>query len=333
MAYPPPAASRRPRRRATAVFLLLLAVTLGVVALAVRFRTERRDAIDYLAVAKEIADDEIAMASSLSDLLKSLDDLDRPDILNRLAALEVEAGDLLQMLEETTVTAAVGEVNGFFVVALTSWNSAVAGLDDAIVEILDGEGDGRLGDSMLAGAFADLRVGDRAYSRFREAVRLLDAELRAPEYPEFSYVDREVEVLYDATVISDRLRATLRFVENRDISVRATTDPEPLGSANGVPVVPDSETFIVQVVITNEGNVAAESIMVSASVVPFAGTTSDDRSEMVDLLTPGEATTVVFAGFVLASGEGYRLRVEATVADDDVPDNNVWELDFIRNEP
>ena len=333
MAYPPLATGRRPRRRATVAVFLVIAVTIGIVAVAVRLRTERRDSIDYLAAAKEIADDQIVIAGSLADLLASLGDLERQDILGRVADLDRELEDLSDLLGGVTVTAAVGEANGFFAVAVSSWSAAIAGLDDAIIEILDGVDEGRAGETMLADVLEDLRVGDRAYERFREEVRGLDAELRAPEYPQITYVVRSQELLYDARLIADRLRATLRFEENRDVSVRATTDPEALGSADGIPVVPDSETFSVQAIVTNVGNVAAEIITVSFSLTEVGGEGLEERSEIVALLEPGRATTVAFEDIALVAGAGYRLRISAMITDDDVPDNNVWELDFIRNQP
>ena len=118
MAYPPLATGRRPRRRATVAVFLVIAVTIGIVAVAVRLRTERRDSIDYLAAAKEIADDQIVIAGSLADLLASLGDLERQDILGRVADLDRELEDLSDLLGGVTVTAAVGEANGFFAVAV-----------------------------------------------------------------------------------------------------------------------------------------------------------------------------------------------------------------------
>lgn len=334
MAYPPLSASRRPRRRAAVAILIIVALVVGIIALAVRFRTERRDSIDYLVAAKEIADEHAAMASRLADLFSTLDDLDRPDILERLIRLGEESQNLQGLLEPLTVTAAVGEANGFFVVATSSWNRALDGLDDAVVEILDGAEDGRAGRFMLANAFRDLRVGDRSYALFRESLeRLDDPELVTNEYPEFGYTAGDRGLLYDADLVTVRLQSTLRFEEHRDVSVRATTDPEPLRSENGLRIIPDSETFSVQAVVTNEGNVAVELITVSIRLVAAGGDAIDERSEIVAVLEPGEATTVLFDDFVLEPSVAYELEIAAQIPDDDVPDNNEWEIIVVRNEP
>ncbi len=313
--------------------MLILTLVFGIIALAVRYRTERRDSVDYLALAKQISDDQALAATGLADLFMTLDDLERPDIMGRITRLDMELQDMVRLLEEVTVTVGVGEANGFFVVAASTWASGLSLLSDAIIEVLDGEGDGRLGVAMLDAGFADLRVGDRAYELFRQSLVRIDSDLVTRDYLDFGYVAGEREVLYDAAEIADRLRTTLRFVENRDVSVRATTDPEPLGSENGVRVVPDSDAFSVQVVVTNEGNVSVELITVMSRLAAAGGGESDERSEIVALLGPGEATTVLFADFVLVPGVVYELQVGADISDDDVPDNNLWSLILIRNEP
>ena len=171
MAYPPLAASKRPRRRATVAILLILTLVFGIIALAVRYRTERRDSVDYLALAKQISDDQALAVTGLADLFMTLDDLERPDIMGRITRLDMELQDMVRLLEEVTVTVGVGEANGFFVVAASTWASGLSLLSDAIIEVLDGEGDGRLGVAMLDAGFADLRVGDRAYELFRAVAR------------------------------------------------------------------------------------------------------------------------------------------------------------------
>ena len=313
--------------------MLILTLVFGIIVLAVRYRTERRDSVDYLALAKQISDDQALAVTGLADLFMTLDDLERPDIMGRITRLDMELQDMVRLLEEVTVTVGVGEANGFFVVAASTWASGLSLLSDAIIEVLDGEGDGRLGVAMLDAGFADLRVGDRAYELFRQSLVRIDSDLVTRDYLDFGYVAGEREVLYDAAEIADRLRTTLRFVENRDVSVRATTDPEPLGSENGVRVVPDSDAFSVQVVVTNEGNVSVELITVMSRLAAAGGGESDERSEIVALLGPGEATTVLFADFVLVPGVVYELQVGADISDDDVPDNNLWSLILIRNEP
>ena len=50
-------------------------------------------------------------------------------------------------------------------------------------------------------------------------------------------------------------------------------------------------------------------------------------------LEPGQATTVLFPDFVLVPAVVYELQATVDIPDDDVPDNNSWELIFIQNAP
>ncbi|MBT8213547.1 MAG: hypothetical protein KJN71_10420, partial [Acidimicrobiia bacterium] len=133
-----PLAPSRERRRRRRIWLLLgLAVVVGVVALAVRFRTETRDTASYLTLAKEIADDEAQLAESLDVLLEDLATLDRPDLMRRIELLSSTASELRGSLDDVVITGTVAETHGFLVVASTSWRDALAGLDDGVVAVLE----------------------------------------------------------------------------------------------------------------------------------------------------------------------------------------------------
>ena len=112
----------------------------------------------------------------------------------------------------------------------------------------------------------------------------------------------------------------------------ATIDPEPLGSDNGMLVIPFGEEFSVRVVVTNEGNVIEKLATITLRLESGGGESVDERSEVVELLDAGKATTVEFPGLTILPGQAYKLQVTADVSGDDVPDNNTWELVFIRNE-
>ena len=333
MAYPPLGAPRRSRRRIITIILVLIAVSVFAVSLALRSRSERRDSIEYLAAVKTITDQQVGIAGSLADMLTNLNDLERPDILERIADLDDEFQLLRGSLDGQVVTFAVAEVHGFFLVAMDSWGDGLAALDDAIVQIIDESDGADEGNRMLGEAFDSLRVGDRAYAGFIGAAALLEEDLRAPNYPGIRFVEPSEELVYDPAIIADRLRRSVRFEEDRDVSIVATTDPEPLGANGGLPVVPNSDFFVVEVVVTNQGNVQADLITVSVSLVEVSGDADViERSEIVASLDPGQATTVRFDEIVLIPGGGYELRVDAEIADDDDLENNVWELDFIRGE-
>ena len=109
--------------------------------------------------------------------------------------------------------------------------------------------------------------------------------------------------------------------------------PQPLGTSNGRPVVPSSETFEVLAVITNEGNLTEEGILVTLELELVSGTADIvTREQLILTLAAGEATTIEFADLVLEPGGLYNLQITASIPQDETPLNNVFDLVFIRNE-
>jgi hypothetical protein len=332
MAYPPYAPVARSRRRRRIALFITIAVVIAVIALAVRYRTDERVSLDYLAMAQEVAEDQEAMAASLGDLFTEIGDLERPDILERIEALSTDSVALVERVGAAEVAGPVTEAHGFLLVAVESWNEGLVEMDEAIIQILDEDGEGRTGESMLAAVFDDLSVGDRAYAGFQRTVAEIDPALVTREYPAVFYTGGENVALFDAVAVAERLRLIRKLEEAHDVSVTVSTEPEPLGTQNGVPVVPDTEDFVVSAVVTNEGNLPEELIQVRLTLA--AGDEvrpSIERNELIPVLGPGEATTRTFDQIELVPGTLYELRVTVTIAEDKAIENNEWKLVFVRN--
>lgn len=320
------------RRRRRLFLLVVVAVLIGLLALAVRYRTEERRTTEYLGLAVQIADNEAGLAESMRQMLSDLGGLERQDLLNQIDSLGAQVSTDLQQLSAQDVTATVTELHGFLTVALTAWQEAITSMDDAVLLILDAEDDDPAGEAALAAVFESLRVGDIAYEGFLEARDALDASLVEEPIPTVNYVAVGTESLFDNEIIASRLRATLRLGGRHDISVTARTDPAPLGVQNGRPVVPASETFAVLAVVTNEGNLMEEGISVTMALEPSSGNSEPvTREQLILSLEAGQATTIEFGDLTLEPGELYDLQITASITNDADPLNNVFELVFFRN--
>lgn len=311
----------------------VVGVAIALIALAVRYRTEERQASDYLALASDIAENQSGVSVSLTQMLSDLGGLERQDLLNQIDTLAVLATTDAQELAAQEVPASVAEAHGFLTVALGAWRDALASLDEAVLLTLDSPDDDPGGPVALHSVFELLRVGDRAYAGFLDARARIEGDVVAGSIAEFEFVAPEVLNLFDGEVIATRLRATRRLGGRHDISVTAVTVPEPLGSSNGRPVVPSSETFAVLAVVKNEGNLTEEGIVVTLNLELTSGDTETlSREQLVLVLDAGEATTVEFSDLVLVPGGLYDLQITASITQDAEPLNNVFELVFIRNQ-
>ncbi|MBT8197090.1 MAG: hypothetical protein KJP12_02005 [Acidimicrobiia bacterium] len=312
--------------------LIGIAIVVGVIALAVRFRTETRDTAAYLTLAKEIADDEAQLSQSLASLLEDLATLDRPELMRRIELLSSSADELRGSLDDVVVTGTIAEVHGFLIVASTSWRDALAGLDDGVVAVLESP-DGTDGEVVLREVFELLEVGDRAYDGFEDAIGRLDPDLVTQTYPEVVFVGPGQSNTHSAEAVTRRLTASSGLADRYDVSVTATLDPAPVGDRNGVPVVPFGTTFVVNVVVANVGNLDAAEMGLDVSLLEVGGDeVVQSRSELLTDLGAGGATTVVVDDFTVDPGKLYEVTARVTLAEDTDPDNDVWSVLFLRNE-
>jgi hypothetical protein len=328
MAYPPSAPGRRTRRRRWLFVALVLLIIISVVALAVRRRTEQRSVTDYLAVAEDVANTESEVAAGLADLIVSISNVARPELMNRLAMLGAQAVTATRALEAVAVPAPVAEAHGYLSVAVTSWGLALDGLDEAVIEVLDAA-EGEPQAQLLASALDQLRVGDIAYAGFLAAVAEMDPELVSRDFHTFAF-DGD----YQAADLAVRLRSVFRLVSEHDISVVGHLDPEPVAFRDDdIPVIPFSDSFSVQAVIANDGNEPENDITVRFTITPADGGSDVTTAEqLIATLAPQQATTIVFDGIVLRPGGLYEVVVTADLGEDGDLENNMWRMVFYRNE-
>jgi len=330
MAYPSLRQRRRTRLRRWLFATLVVAVAVFIIALAVRYRTEERVVVDYFAVAGEVTALEEMVANDLTNLVGGVSSVDRPMMEQRLAALEEEALEALTLLEGTEAPATVAEAHGYLMVATRSWSAGVAALDDAFFEILDDPNETG-GGEMLAGVLDQLRVGDAAYVGFLGAIGALDQEIVTRQFRGITFESPDDP--YDVDMITLQLRATYKLGEHRDVSVTATIEPAAVGVDNNLPVVPFADTFVVTAVIANEGNLVEENIEVMLRLIPQIGQGLPiTERRVVELLNPGQASTLAFDGLDPDPGGLYELVIETAVADDIEQSNDSWRLVFWRNE-
>ena len=236
------------------------------------------------------------------------------------------------MLAAATVPTVAGEANGYLVAAVSSWNSALGMLDDAIILVLDEPAEAG-GADRLQESFDLLRIGDLAYARFLETAATLDDAVPVGDLDAVAFAGGDRDAVFDAPLVALRLNSVYKLGELHDVSVTALTDPEPLGERNNIPVVPHAERFIVQAVVANKGNEPEHQVSVDLMLVP---TGQEERSvsikQTVAELLPGQARTLIFDTLELQPGGLYELIVTTGVDKDEEAGNDSWRMVFYQNE-
>ena len=331
MAYSLFSPVRRSRRRRWLAALLVVVVLVTAVVFTVRYRTEARGVADYLAVTEGAVELQAQAATELGAAFADLSTVDRPDLLRRLTAMHAATAEAAVAIDEVAVPSSAAEAHGYLVVATRSWEQALGALDEAVVAVVDGSEEDA--GAPLADALVLLRVGDVAYAEFLARVDDFDSGIAEGDFTPIAFVPRDGPVRFEPSTIENRLTTTYQLGSKHNISVTAVTDPAPIGERNNVPIVPDSEQFVVQAVVANEGNETEELVSVTLDLIP---TDVDARpvtiTQTVASLDPGEAKTCIFDGLVLHGGALYELIIRASSAEDDSTDDNAWRMVFYRNE-
>ena len=117
------------------------------------------------------------------------------------------------------------------------------------------------------------------------------------------------------------------------MAIVVTIEPEPLVQEGSIPIVPNAEQFIVNLVVSNEGNLVENRITVSLEGDPqSADIEMIDLQQLVPSLEAGASTTITFdISDLVIPGELYELRARAVIAEDENPENNSWSLVLVRN--
>ncbi len=249
-----------------------------------------------------------------------------------LTGIGVEAtAEAAMAIDDVAVPSSAAEAHGYLTVATRSWERALGMLDEAVLAVVDdieppsGEG--------LADALILLRVGDVAYVEFLARVGDFDSGIAEGNFVAVAFVPEGGPVRFDPATVQARLASIFKLGSQRNISITAVTNPEPVGERNNVPIVPDSENFVVQAVVANEGNETEELVSVRLNLISADGSEPIvSVTQTIATLEPGEAKTCIFDGLELRGGALYELVIVAVTAEDESPDDNAWRMVFYRNE-
>ena len=331
MAYPSFFPERRSRRRRWLLIALIAVAVIAAIAFTIQYRTEARVVADYLAVTEDAVEEQAQAAADLETTLATLGGIERPELLRRLEQMSESTSEAEAAITSVDVPSSAAEAHGYLVVATRSWAEAFAMLDEAVIAVVDDSDPA--GSSDLADALVLLRVGDVAYAEFLSRVDDFDGGIAEGNFAAVAFVPAGGPVRFDPVTVETRLASIYRLGSQRNISVTAVTDPEPVGERNNVPIVPDSENFVVQAVVANEGNELEEQVSVRLNLVSADGSEGTVTvTQTIATLQPGEAKTCIFDGLILTGGQLYELVINTSSAGDESPDDNDWRMVFYRNE-
>ncbi len=315
MVYPPTV--RRRRRRRLLWTLVVGSVLVLIAVLVVQLRTDRRRVGDYLEVAHAAAQTYKELAIDVEMIVTDLEGQQRPTVLATLEDAVAAAAEADRRLAEAEPPSASGSVGGFMAAASASWKDSLALFQSTLAQLLDAPEDRAMA-AQLDDVFLDMRVGDRAYDRFLDAVGQLDDELVGFTFPEVAFVPAGSAIVYDAELLSGRILAMAELSARHDVAVADISFlPQPVGDDQGVPVIPAGEGLEAQVTVINRGNEPEAAVAFELVLLRLDGGSSvASESREIEVLEPGQAQTLSFTELPVEQGVMYELIARAALADD-----------------
>lgn len=333
-----PTYPRRRRRRGALLALVLVSIIAVVLIAAGSLRSEARALVAYLEEARAVALDHSDESNDFKDqVISNLQSLDRDrlaTLMTRMVETAANAGARLGSAEAPAVAAGA---EATLSLAVESWETGLGGFESALLEVVD-DPDNAVAIGQLADTLVDLEVGDRAYARFLEQADELrnEADVEIGEFPEVGYLSVALSSLTYAERLAGVASRSADLTLSRDLAIATVRlDPEETGGVtDGAPILPNTETLLIQVVVVNQGNRDEEGVAVALLLQDGEGTVREERSEDLGELAAGGSVTVEFADLPVTVGEKLVATISITLVDGEVDtDNNRREVPFFVNEP
>ena len=327
MAYTP--VLRRRRRRRLIWLLVVVGVVVGIAFGVVRAQGERELTREYLDVAFEVSEGEFLAAERFSSAIIEIESFERATLTERLDEIEAEVGRLAQLTDGAEPPADLQRGHVFLQIATVTWRQGLVSAREGLVLLADNPLDEE-GLDLLRGGLIDLRVGDSAYRGFLIELADVDTSLHGGDLPDVAFVPGADEHLFDAQELARRLFLTPGLGSQFNLAVAdINLEPGPVGERDGLPVVPASGSQAADVTVSNRGNVDAEDIEVSLTVISNTGDLFEARQE-IESLGAGELITLTYSDIPVESGAIYEV-IATLPGEDDDPDDDVNSFLFSVN--
>jgi hypothetical protein len=318
--------------------LVLVSVIAVVFIAAGSLRSDTRVLVAYLEEARAVALEHSDQSADFKDqVISGLPNLNRDRLMTLMTRMVETAGNASTRLESVEVPVSVAEADASLSLAVASWETGLTGFEDALLEVVDNP-DNAVAIGNLADILVDLEVGDRAYGRFVAQTDELraEADVEIGEFPDVGYLSVALSSLTYAERLAGAASRSGDLTLSRDLAIATVRlDPEETGGVtDGAPILPNTDTLLIQVVVVNQGNRDEAEVAVSLLLQDEDGTVLEERSEALAELEAGGSVTVEFADLAVTAGEKLVATIAITLVDgEEDTDNNRREVPFFVNEP
>ncbi|MGZ8755424.1 MAG: hypothetical protein ACXW15_09585 [Acidimicrobiia bacterium] len=317
---------------------MLVSIVAVVVVAAGSLRSDTRVLVAYLEEARSSALEHGDQSIDFKEqVIAGLQALDRDRLTTLINQMVEAAAGVTTRLSEIEVPPAAARADAAFTLATTSWEVGLMGFEGALLAVVD-DPENAVAIGGLADVLVDLEVGDRAYARFVEEADQLRSEtdVEIGEFPDVGYLSVALSSLTYAERLAGVASRSEGLALRRDLAIATVRlDPEETGGVtDGAPIIPNTDTLLIQVVVVNQGNRDEQDVTVSLLMQDAAGAALEDRSEELAMLEAGGSVTVEFADLAVTAGARLTATISVSFVDGESDtDNNLREVPFFVNEP
>lgn len=335
--YVYPSRSNRRRRRAFIALLLVSIVALVLIA-AGSLRSDTRVLVAYFDQARLAAAEHGQLAADFREqILGAVAGLDRERLRTLTTQMSESSQRVAAEVAATEVPAAGAPAAAALSLALVSWQGGLAGFEERLLAAVDDPTD-VVAVGELASTLIDLEVGDRAYQQFLTAAAELrgETDVEIGEFPPVGYLPVSVGPLTYAERLADSARKAEGLALRRDVTIAAIRldPPETGGDSGGIPILPNTESVLFQVVVANDGNRDEAELTVSLRLDDAAGNAVVEEARSIPELAAGTSSTVEFSAIPVTPGENHLATISVSSVPDEADlDNNTRQRPFFVNEP
>lgn len=218
--------------------------------------------------------------------------------------------------------------------SLESWRAGVTAVREQLFAAADDPGLSAPQVRIL-NALIDVKIGDRVYKAFMEAVATAEITQPVSSLP----VVELVPVQIDLSLLA-QAAANLATTEGGPLQLRAElmftqiiTEPKMVKNVDDEWVVPATDSLVVKAVVSNDGNTITQPIELVLLLLKGAEQVAELRVT-VDPVPPGEQSTAVFEAITVEPGASYGLVIDLPLTEgEERADNNRRVIDFSINLP
>lgn len=275
-------------------------------------------------------------ASKEFETLLDFSEVSREEFENKIDAISTNAKDAYIIMENTDLNLVLKEKE-LLEIAVTYWLQGIEVFDASIISLIDNPNSNIIQES-IAQSISDMSIGDRAYGEFLFLLKQnssIDGTF-LPVLYEIEYIGLEDTSYSFADLLVSKAKSSTGglFLRSNLAVSGAEFDPTPLAFTEDDYAVLLNDKIVLQIVLTNEGNVDVFDVVVLILVTDEYGETIHEQQSKINTIGPQESRIFSTDPINIEPGvlHEWFIKVEEVEKEEELSDNLYTIFGFIPPE-